>query len=49
MGEPLISVVESAEGESAQLDFKGQFDPTATSSWCELIKDIVAIANSGVA
>jgi hypothetical protein len=36
-----------ATGESASIDFKGHFDPAEKSDWCELIKDIVAIANSG--
>src|SRR6266581_3080482 len=43
----LLTAVESSQGESAELDFKAAFDPTAASSWCELVKDIVAIANSG--
>jgi hypothetical protein len=33
--------------ESATLDFKRGFDPKKNSEWCELIKDIVAMANSG--
>ena len=37
----------TATGESTAIDFKGQFNPTAKGEWCELIKDIVAIANSG--
>jgi hypothetical protein len=43
----LLTTVEKAESESAELDFKALFDPAAASHWCELIKDIVAIANSG--
>ena len=31
--------------ESAELEFKASFDPKG--DWCELIKDIVAIANAG--
>jgi hypothetical protein len=38
---------ESAETETADLDFKGSFDPSALQAWCELIKDMVAMANSG--
>src|SRR6266446_2029855 len=38
----------SAHGESTQCDFKGQFNPSSKMDWCELIKDIVAMANSGV-
>jgi hypothetical protein len=37
----------TVEGESAAVDFKAQFDPTSAQDWCELVKDIVAMANSG--
>jgi hypothetical protein len=43
----LLAAVERAESESAELEFKASFDPAEASQWCELIKDIVAIANSG--
>jgi hypothetical protein len=43
----LLAAVENAESESAELDFKASFDPAAAGPWCELIKDIVAISNSG--
>src|SRR5438132_5450482 len=33
--------------ESRSLDFKRTFDSASTRDWCELIKDIVAMANSG--
>jgi hypothetical protein len=33
--------------ESTSLEFKAQFDPASRQDWCELIKDMVAIANSG--
>lgn len=33
--------------ENAALDFKSHFDPQQTADWCELIKDIIAMANSG--
>jgi Schlafen, AlbA_2 len=42
-----LAVVESSETESAELDFKASFESAVASSWCELVKDIVAIANSG--
>jgi len=35
------------ERESRELDFKGEFKPDQLSEWCELVKDIVAMANSG--
>jgi hypothetical protein len=33
--------------EGATLEFKDRFDPRSTGDWCELIKDIIAMANSG--
>ncbi|HUO05460.1 MAG TPA: RNA-binding domain-containing protein [Candidatus Binataceae bacterium] len=33
--------------ESKHVEFKDSFDPAQLGEWCELIKDIVAIANSG--
>jgi hypothetical protein len=39
--------VEETDNENAELDFKGAFDPSAPPDWCELIKDIIAMANSG--
>ena len=37
----------TATGESALCDFKGFFNPDAKVDWCELVKDIAAMANSG--
>jgi Schlafen, AlbA_2 len=42
-----IEAALAATEETAAVDFKERFDPTAASDWCELVKDIVAIANSG--
>lgn len=39
--------VKNAKRESKYLDFKEKFDITQAQDWCEIIKDIVAIANSG--
>lgn len=36
-----------AKRESKAVDFKRSFDPESTGEWCELIKDLVAMANSG--
>lgn len=47
MDASLLATVESSEGETAEVEFKASFDPAAASNWCELVKDIVAIANSG--
>jgi hypothetical protein len=35
------------ERESKRSEFKAQMDVTSSADWCELIKDIVAMANSG--
>lgn len=36
-----------AKRESKHIEFKSSFDPSSAQDWCELVKDIVAIANSG--
>ncbi len=36
-----------ARRESKFVDFKRSFDPDSNGEWCELVKDIVAMANSG--
>jgi schlafen family protein len=36
-----------AKRESKYVDFKRLFNPASAGEWCELIKDIVAMANSG--
>jgi hypothetical protein len=33
--------------ESKHCDFKESIDPTSTGDWCEIVKDIMAIAHSG--
>lgn len=33
--------------ETASLDLKREFDPASNGEWCELMKDIAAMANSG--
>ena len=33
--------------ELADVDFKASFDPTSTREWVEIVKDLVAMANSG--
>ena len=43
----LVGRAETAEKESKYLDFKSAFDPDSTVEWAEVIKDIVAFANSG--
>jgi hypothetical protein len=41
------SDLDSIDGETASLDFKAYFDPASKQDWCELIKDIIAMTNSG--
>jgi hypothetical protein len=36
-----------ASREGRRLDFKETFDPRRVGDWCEIVKDIVAMANSG--
>lgn len=36
-----------AKRESKSIDFKRSFDPESAGEWCELVKDLVAMANSG--
>jgi hypothetical protein len=36
-----------SKSESRTVDFKSKFDPGCAGDWCELVKDVVAIANSG--
>jgi predicted HTH transcriptional regulator len=43
----LIERAENARRESKSVEFKSEFDPTSLGMWCELLKDIVAFANSG--
>src|SRR5262245_57026612 len=47
MDSAIIARIEKTDSESADLDFKSSFDTSAPQDWCELIKDIVAMANSG--
>jgi len=37
----------SARRESKSVEFKEGFDPSRNDDWCETIKDVIAIANSG--
>ena len=38
---------DAIDGESASVDFKASFDPGSKQDWCELIKDLIAMTNSG--
>jgi hypothetical protein len=43
----IISKALAATSESKHIEFKQSFDPNSQANWCEVVKDIVAIANSG--
>jgi hypothetical protein len=43
----LVQKALSAKRESKYVEFKENFDPDSPGDWCEIVKDIVAIANSG--
>ena len=45
--EDLIERALKANRESKRIEFKSGFNPDSPGEWCEIIKDIVAIANSG--
>jgi hypothetical protein len=47
MDKVILTRIDEAENESADLDFKSSFNPNVQQDWCEFIKDIVAMANSG--
>ena len=42
-----ISKALSLSKETDEVEFKRRFDTNSTRDWCEIIKDIVAMANSG--
>jgi len=43
----MTSNLDLLTGEAPSLDFKAYFDPQSKGDWCELIKDIIAMTNSG--
>jgi len=43
----LVDAALEARSESTRVDFKGTFDPTNKGEWLEVMKDIVALANTG--
>lgn len=43
----LLRRAAEAKRESKYVEFKDHFDPQLLSEWCEILKDIVALANSG--
>jgi len=47
MSQDAVQRALTGQGESNTTEYKGTFDPDDTGSWCEIVKEIVAIANSG--
>lgn len=47
MKDSLVAKASTARRESRQIEFKASFDASSKQDWCEIIKDVVAIANSG--
>lgn len=47
MTEQLIQKAKTAQRESKFVDFKEKLDTNSQRDWCEIIKDIVAMANTG--
>lgn len=45
--EEAIKLAGHAVKENKFVDFKSEFDPTSALSWCEIVKDLVAMANTG--
>lgn len=43
----MLEKAKNAKRESKYIDFKERFDVNSPQDWCEIIKDIVAMANSG--
>lgn len=42
-----LEAASSVKKESKEIDFKEKFDPASSQEWCQIIKDIIAMANSG--
>jgi len=42
----MLEKAKLAKRESKYVDFKERFDVNSSKDWCEIIKDIVAMANS---
>ncbi len=47
MKDGLVAKALAAKRESRQIEFKEGFDVASKQDWCEVIKDVIAIANSG--
>ena len=47
VNDALIAKARSAKRASRHVEFKESFDPTSEEDWREIVKDVVALANSG--
>lgn len=47
MKDTLLAKALAAKRESKQIEFKESFDVASKQDWCEVIKNVIAIANSG--
>ena len=47
MSDDLVQKALSAKRESKAIEFKQTFNVTSKQDWCEIVKDVVAIANPG--
>jgi predicted HTH transcriptional regulator len=45
--DPAVTKALAARRESKAVEFKSEFNPASRGAWCEILKDILAIANSG--
>lgn len=43
----LVAEALSATRESKAVEFKSSFNPSSSGEWCEILKDVVAMANAG--
>lgn len=43
----LLDAAANVKKENKQVDFKEFFDPAITYEWCQILKDIIAMANTG--
>lgn len=44
--EKIIEIALIANSETAEIEFKEYFDLTSAQDWCEIVKDIISIANT---
>lgn len=47
MGDSLLAKALAAKRESKHIEFKEALDIASKQDWCEIVKDVVALANSG--